>query len=428
MPVIVMDVTHAEAHPNAESLRVYSMKASGYDEVQTIANLENIYEVGDRVAVALAGSILKDGTKIKPAKLRGVRSFGMALGKVDDATGTDLSELYCQKTMAKSAQLQKWPSIELLHNLYRSLEKIGETPKITYRAKVKLDGTNAGVQIFSDSRVAAQSRTQIVTPENDNLGFANWVDRNLEYFSNLASSEHLTIFGEWCGRGIQKRTAISKIDRKVFVVFAVQFGGVDGRLSTLEIDPDKIRDRLPEHDDIFVLPFYGDRITLDFGDREQLKSQTEVLNQMVREVERTDIWVKETFGIEGIGEGLVFYPTISHSVAGLSESELFFKAKGEKHQVVKTKQRVQLSPEKVESIDEFVRLFVTQPRLEQGVTEACQGELDIKKMGVFLQWLAGDVKKESADELDRAQLTWNEVNKAVMKAAREWYQQRIQSP
>ena len=39
MPVIVMDVTHAEAHPNAESLRVYSMKASGYDEVQTIANL-----------------------------------------------------------------------------------------------------------------------------------------------------------------------------------------------------------------------------------------------------------------------------------------------------------------------------------------------------------------------------------------------------
>ncbi len=427
MPVVVMDVTRAEQHPNADGLHVYSMKAAGYDEVQIIANWENIYEVGDRVAVALVGSILKDGTKIKPSKLRGLRSFGMALGKVQDAVGSDLSEMYCKKTMVHSLQVQKWGSIELLHNLYRILERMGEKPKVTYRAKVKLDGTNAGVQVFCDGKVATQSRTQVITPKNDNLGFANWVDRNLEYFSNLASSEHLTIFGEWCGQGIQKRTAISKIDRKVFVVFAMQFGGVDGQVPRLEIDPKKICDYFPHHNDIFVLPFYDNPITIDFGDQAQLKSQTEVLNQMVQEVENLDFWVKETFGIEGIGEGLVFYPEISDPVNGLSYSELFFKAKGEKHQVVKTKKRVQVSPEKVASIEEFVRLFVTEPRLEQGVTEACQGELDIKKMGVFLQWFANDVKKESVDELECAQLTWKDVNKAVSKAAREWYQKRIQS-
>ncbi|MDY7013669.1 MAG: hypothetical protein SVX43_08690, partial [Cyanobacteriota bacterium] len=135
MPVIVMEVARAEPHPNADSLRVYQMRAEGYDEVQIISNLETIYKAGDRVAVALADSVLKDGTKIKPSKLRGLRSFGMALGQVRDSTGTDLSEVYCQKTMTRSVQFQAWPSIELFYNLCRSLEKVGQTPTLTYRAK-----------------------------------------------------------------------------------------------------------------------------------------------------------------------------------------------------------------------------------------------------------------------------------------------------
>jgi len=427
LPVIVMEVMRVENHPNADSLRVYQMKSPDREEIQIIANLENTYEVGDAVAVALVDSILKDGTKIKPSKLRGLRSFGMALGKVEDLVGTDLSEFYCQKQVAQSVQFQKWPSIELLHNLCRSLEKVEEVPTLSYRAKIKLDGTNAGVQIFSDGRVAAQSRTQIITPDNDNMGFANWVDRNIEFFSNLASSEHLTIFGEWCGKGVQKRTAISKIDRKVFVIFAIQSGGVNGQIAKLEIDPEKIRDLVPKHPDLFILPFYGDTIPLNFSDKEQLKAQAEILNQKVQEIEAIDPWVKETFEIEGLGEGLVFYPEASDTVERLSYSELLFKAKGEKHQVVKTKKPVQIDPEKVKSIDEFVNLFVTPNRLEQGVIEACNGEFEMKKMGEFLKWLTGDVKKESIAELERAQLTWQEVNKPVMKAAREWYQTRAKS-
>ncbi|MBE9119044.1 hypothetical protein IQ249_24455 [Lusitaniella coriacea LEGE 07157] len=427
MPVIVMEVIGVENHPNADSLRVYQMKTRDREEVQIIANLENIYEIGDAVAIALIDSILKDGTKIKPSKLRGLRSFGMALGKVEDPVGTDLSEVYCQKQISKPVQFQKWSSIELLHNLCRSLELFEPKPTITYRAKIKLDGTNAGVQIFPDGKVAAQSRTQIITPENDNMGFANWVHQNIEFFSNLASSEHLIVFGEWCGKGIQKRTAISKIDRKIFVIFALQYGGIDGQIATLEICPEKIQSFLANHPDIFILPFYGNSITLDFSDKEQLKTQAEILNQKVKDVENIDPWVKETFGIEGIGEGLVFYPEASNTVERLSCAELLFKAKGEKHQVVKTKKPIQIDPEKVKSIDGFVDLFVTQNRLEQGVNEACNGEFNIKKMGVFLQWFVGDVKKESTAEIERAQLTWKEVNKPVMNAARKWYLERAKS-
>lgn len=428
MPVIVMEVKLVEQHPNADALRIYSMAAPGYEDVQIIANLENVYDVGDRAIVALANSVLKDGTKIKPTKLRGMQSFGMAIGKTSEDIGSDLSHLYCQQKVAEAVELQKWPSIELLHNVRRSLDLLGETPKITYRAKIKLDGTNGGVQIFPDGRVAAQSRTQIITPESDNLGFAGWVEQNVDFFANMAGNEHVTLFGEWCGKGIQKRTAISQIDRKIFVVFAIQYGGVDGQAAKLEVNPAAIRALIPEHADIFALPFYGESIVLDFGDRHRLEEAIAIVNRMVAEIERQDPWVKETFEIEGLGEGLVMYPETTTLVERFSYSELLFKGKGEKHQVVKSKKSVQIDPELAESIDEFVSLFVTEPRLEQGVTEACDGEFDMKKIGVFIKWIVTDVQKEAVAELEKSQLTWKDVHKAVMNGAREWYRAKIMLP
>lgn len=427
MPVIAMEVKSAQNHPDADALRLYNFEAPGCDSVQIIANSENIYSVGDIVAVALTDSVLQDGTIITPTKLRGIYSYGMAIGKVEAQIGTDLSAIYCQKKVAESVQIQSWPSIELLYNLRRSLELLGETPKITYRAKIKLDGTNGGVQIFSDGRVAVQSRSQIITPGNDNLGFAAWVSQNIDVFTALASAEHVTVFGEWCGKGIQKRTAVSECDRKIFAVFAVQFGGDYGKLAKLEIRPDKIADFLPKHPDIFVLPFYGEPIVLDFADRTQLESAVEILNHMVNTVETVDPWVKETFGIEGIGEGLVMFPESNELAERLSYAELLFKAKGEKHQAVKTKQPVQIDPEVAQSIDDFVNLFVTPARLEQGVTQVGCGQFEVDKIGAFLKWFNADVQKESVAELEVAQLTWKDVNKAVMNAAKKWYQEQAKS-
>jgi tRNA-binding EMAP/Myf-like protein len=427
MPVIVMEVKSIEKHPNADSLRVCTMQVPQCPPIQIIANLERVYEVGDRVLIAQVNSVLKDGTKIKATKLRGLVSYGMALGKTEAEVGQDLSDAYCQKSMAQSVQVQRWPSVELLHNVRRSLEAVEATPVVTYHAKIKLDGTNAGVQVFTDGRVAAQSRSQIITPGDDNMGFARWVSEHIAYFAQLAGCEHLTLFGEWCGRGIQKRTAISQLDRKIFAVFAVQYGGVENEVARLEIDPDRIAQLLAPHPDVFVLPFMGEPFFIDYGDRDQLESAVTVINQLIDEVEQTDPWVKTTFGIEGLGEGLVLYPQSQTAVDRLTYPELMFKAKGEKHQVVKTKQPVQLDPEQVKSVDEFVSLVVTPARLEQGVTEVCSSSLEMAQMGAFLKWLALDIQKESVAELEAAQLTWKDVNKAVTDAGRGWFRDHVMS-
>ncbi|AFZ37779.1 t-RNA-binding domain-containing protein [Stanieria cyanosphaera PCC 7437] len=435
MSVIAMRVSDVRAHPNADALRIYIMEVPNQieacfesNQVQIVANLENIYQPGDLVAVALGGSVLKDGTKIKPCKLRGVTSHGMALGIVDAELGEDLSEVYCQSELIDTATnsedkltFQKWTSIELLHNVKRNLDILGEAVTITYRAKVKLHGTNAGIQVTTEGKVAAQKRSQIITSKSDNAGFAAWVENNLEYFSALRTSENLAIFGEWCGNNIQKGVAISQLKRKIFAIFAIQIGDDLITPKKLEVRPEKISQMLPKHEDIFVLPYYGAAITLNFGNEEQLKAAVHTINEMVEAVEKSDPWVKATFGIEGIGEGLVMYPDTNSIVERANYTDYMFKAKGAKHQVIKTAKPVSIAPEKVENIAQFVNLFVTEARLQQAVTEACDGQYDLKRMGDFLKWFALDVQKESVAELEAADLTWKEVNQSLMNEAKQWY-------
>src|SRR4051812_11997087 len=45
------------------------------------------------------------------------------------------------------------------------------------------------------------SRTQWITPEKDNYGFAKWVQRNSKELFKLGVGRH---FGEWWGNGIQR--------------------------------------------------------------------------------------------------------------------------------------------------------------------------------------------------------------------------------
>jgi hypothetical protein len=103
-----------------------------------------------------------------------------------------------------------------------------------------------------------------------------------------------------------------------------------------------------------------------------------------------------------------------------------FKAKGEKHKVVKTKEAVQVDPEVAKSIGDFVTMFVTEARCEQGLN-AIGNVLDMKKTGDFLKWLSQDVLKESTAELEASQLTWEQVQKAVQVAGREWYSRKVKT-
>lgn len=67
--------------------------------------------------------------------------------------------------------------------------------------------------------VGAQSRKRIITPEDDNFGFANWTRENAtELVHVLGEGRH---FGEWWGHGIQRGYDMPKGERR-FSLFNVK--------------------------------------------------------------------------------------------------------------------------------------------------------------------------------------------------------------
>lgn len=90
MPVIAMKVVAKTAHEKTDQLFIYTFESPEAGQRVIVANLTNTYEVGDVAGVATEGTWLP-GLEIKPRKVFGVPSDGMAMGKVDAPLDADLS-------------------------------------------------------------------------------------------------------------------------------------------------------------------------------------------------------------------------------------------------------------------------------------------------------------------------------------------------
>lgn len=74
--VVVGKILSIEKHPDADKLVVCSVDVGESEPIQIVTGATNVSE-GDMVPVALHGSTLPGGKKIKKGKLRGVESYGM---------------------------------------------------------------------------------------------------------------------------------------------------------------------------------------------------------------------------------------------------------------------------------------------------------------------------------------------------------------
>jgi len=306
----------------------------------------------------------------------------------------------------------------------------GEQPtRIHYRAKVKVHGMCGAVQVTRDGLVAQGRETILGTEKNDNKGFGRWVQSPAVREAFLASREiarhDMIYFGEWCGPRIMDSVAVNQIPNKTFAIFAAAALPLEswgaGPLRMLPSFLELLLAPLLKAGLAHVLPWHGPEIAIPvLGTPEELQPILDTINADVLAVEACDPWVKSAFGIEGIGEGLVFYPL----GATLAQFTNFaFKAKGEKHRIVAKAEPVQIDPSVAASLDEFVTMVLTEPRLEQGARAVASGDLvfDKRNIGPFLGWIGKDVEKECSAELEASGLTWQLVEKPLSRHARAWY-------
>ena len=94
----------------------------------------------------------------------------------------------------------------------------------------KIDGTNVQLLITEDGDLIVGSRTRWITPQDDNAGFAKWVEGNKKELLKLGAGRH---FGEWWGSGIQRGYGLQKGD-KILSLFNV------GRWALYSTEPKKV--------------------------------------------------------------------------------------------------------------------------------------------------------------------------------------------
>ena len=102
-----------------------------------------------------------------------------------------------------------------------------------------------------------------------------------------------------------------------------------------------------------------------------------------------------------------------------------FKVKSEVHRVRKTKAAASAGFQLPDSLFELAASFVTPARCEQALREI-GGVAERPRMGEFLRWIGGDVKKESAGELEAAGADWKKVSGVASKHAAAWFLARCE--
>jgi len=110
----------------------------------------------------------------------------------------------------------------------------------------KIDGTNAQLLITEDGDLIAGSRTKWITPQDDNYGFAGWVEGNKSELLKLGAGRH---FGEWWGNGIQRGYGLLKGEKRLSLFNVGRwalYGTEPKRILTDDPRIEKYQDVLPE--------------------------------------------------------------------------------------------------------------------------------------------------------------------------------------
>lgn len=328
-----------------------------------------------------------------------------------------MTELDLQKTSSGF-----FPSINQFRNVVKAEREWAayhnvEPRKRRFLGTVKLHGTNAGISLTPDGDVLYRSRSRIIAPDDDNYGFARAMSVHEGAIRAMltphAQDYTATVFGEWCGAGVQSNVGISALE-KMFVIFALRIGDewqLPHFVSGLSAPLARVFN---------VHNFAHWTLEIDFTKPEQFQNELVALTE---EVER-ECPVAKAFGHDGIGEGIVWTPLDDDR-----DSRYWFKVKGEKHSSSKVKVLAAVDVERFAQRDALVAAMVTDNRLAQGLDLHVNEfglALEMREIGEYLRWVFNDIIKEEADTIAESGFEVKELGKPISDIAKRFYIKAVQ--
>ncbi|MEO5350761.1 MAG: RNA ligase family protein [Magnetococcus sp. YQC-3] len=342
--------------------------------------------------------------------------------------------------------LHQYPSTEQFNNVIRAVkyktnfngldsegnptyDPTKQLPILNYLGSVKIHGTNGSMVRYNidknnDSQYYCQSRNQVLNPGfNDNCGFAKYISELPQEVINVIFKNNthinMTVCGEWAGKSIQNGVGISRVD-KSFFIFGISLNYEENKKEWIN----DLRKFYNEQEleflnnyrifNIFQFPYF--ELNIDFNNPQLVQNK---LIELTEAVEK-ECPVAKYFGFSNeIGEGLVWKCNDSK----YSDSDFWFKVKGEKHSASRVKKLASVDLEKINSVKEFVEYSVTENRLKQGL-ENIPG-LDLRYTGDFIRWCFNDIIKEEDDTIIENKIDKKLIGGEIAKVAKKWFFDRI---
>ncbi len=275
-----------------------------------------------------------------------------------------------------------------------------------------------------------QSRNRVLTLQDDNCGFVKFMESislqdkmsllhqfektYISHGSQYGVLKTVMIAGEFCGQNIQKTVAISNLPR-MFVIFAVKINNVWQDLSLykdVHLEDSKIYN-------IYRAPTY--KLQLDYNNMDAIRPELQQITDTVDKV----CPFANTFGIVGIGEGIVWTCKELQSC-----SRFWFKVKGAQHTASKVKTLNIKTPREqlaLKNVLYFVEQAVTQARLDQGLDylREMNIEINIKNIRQYIKWVISDTFKEESDSISDLNLNIASIKSHISARAYKWYKDHL---
>lgn len=292
-----------------------------------------------------------------------------------------------------------------------------ELPTLNFVGTVKLHGTNASICYDSVNGLHTRSRNNVVN--SGHFGFPEMVAQESKPIADMINSvdrygpifDKIEIFGEWAGPGVQKGVAISEIPQKTWFVFGIKITPFQGEPFWVE-DLSKVNMlSSPRIRNITSFTTYHLQIDL-----ENPASAINTIASLVDSIENK-CPVAEEFGVDGVGEGLVF-------TTFYNGQRFHFKAKGEKHSASKVRKLSPVDAEKAMAHKEFIDTTVTYNRVKQAMFEVALAEgipeedLERSHTGKIMKWVQVDIITEEAELMKASSIEWKDVGKSASAKAR----------
>ena len=325
------------------------------------------------------------------------------------------------------------------NDLISRLDKLGLSPgRFELIGTVKLHGTHADIVVDNEDNIRLQSRHTLVDVRNDIYGYAAFMlplrheilELKRQYLAryaelnpgNTIDPQHpLVIAGEWIGNTIQKGVALTQLSKR-FVIISVS-------INNTWLPDEDYADIHNESADIYNISrggFYYQNLVLDSPQAETKLQQESSFSAMRSQTEAIDKLCPfaATFGIAGVGEGIVWKIRESPYNAN---PELWLKTKGHAHRERPLKSTAAHRSAKDTSdrapVAEFAEQVVTERRLEQGFEYLREMGLrpDKKNKATYVRWLQNDVLVEEQTEIEAVEISKVELKSEIARIAKNHY-------